>query len=465
MTRQIVILDTSVTVPDPASVTALAGSFGDVNGCLAELEGTLQTLTRPDAWGDWTGLAADAFGRSIGQLPGEVEDIRDAYGAVVAALREYAGQLEPVIAALTSLSYRAEEAEGTLIATRNARDQAIAQGHNPLTTGWDARLEEATAAVTALRSQLSRLVSELDGLASTCTRKIAAAEPKLESRSLFSSLASDFINDVADPLLRAADAVARADLRVAQTVLTAGVVLAADDLRADKFVAGVAADVVEAILIHPLTKLSGDVAAFIEHPTAENLGAALGDVAGILGVLALIPGVDVVAVPLMLAASAGAAEADWIAVAEHESGASVLNASLATVTLGLGGLSYVAGSAADASSALSDGDDAQVAGTDLWKAGLQQKITLADVKGGMSEAIGKAEDQLDDPSAPKAAVAAKVVSNQFHDLLHFDVEDGEDGTPPSPAVVRIEHVKWASDVTGDVVSTVQDKLPAESKKS
>jgi uncharacterized protein YukE len=465
MTRQIVILDTSVTVPDPASVTALAGSFGDVNGCLAELEGTLQTLTRPDAWGDWTGLAADAFGRSIGQLPGEVEDIRDAYGAVVAALLEYAGQLEPVIAALTSLSYRAEEAEGTLTATRNARDQAIAQGHNPLTTGWDARLEEATAAVTALRGQLSRLVSELDGLAATCTRKIAAAEPKLESKSLFSSLASDFINDVADPLLRAADAVARADLRVAQTVLTAGVVLAADELRAGEFVAGVAADVVEAILIHPLTKLPGDIVAFIKDPTAENLGAALGDVAGILGVLALIPGVDVIAVPLMLAASAGAAEADWIAVAEHESGASVLNASLATVTLGLGGLSYVAGSAADASSALQDGDDAQAAGTDLWKDGLQQKITLADVKGGMSEAIGKAEDQLDDPSAPKAAVAAKVVSNQFHDLLHFDVEDGEDGTPPSSAVVRIEHVKWASDVTGVGVSTVQDKLPAESKKS
>src|SRR5580692_3403594 len=119
MTRRLVILGTTVTVPDPASATDLAAGFREQGGSLGDLEGTLQTLTRPDAWGDWTGLAADAFGQSIGQLPGEVADIRDAYGVVAAALQEYAGQIEPVIAALTSLSYRAEEAEGTLTATRN----------------------------------------------------------------------------------------------------------------------------------------------------------------------------------------------------------------------------------------------------------------------------------------------------------------------------------------------------------
>ena len=131
MTRQLVILGTSVTLPDPASVTDLAAGFQQQGGQLADLETTLQALNRPDAWGDWTGLAADAFGQSIGQLPAELGDVRDGYEDVASALRQYAGQLEPVVNSLTSLSFQAEDAEGTLAAVRTARSQAIATGRIP----------------------------------------------------------------------------------------------------------------------------------------------------------------------------------------------------------------------------------------------------------------------------------------------------------------------------------------------
>ncbi len=204
MTRQLVILGTSVTLPDPASVTDLAAGFQQQSGQLADLETTLQALTRPDAWGDWTGLAADAFGQSIGQLPAELGDVRDGYEDVASALQQYAGQLEPVVNSLSSLSFQAEDAEGALAAVRTARSQAIANGQDPVTTGWDARLADAAEAVSALRGQLNRLLGELAALAAACTRQISAAEPKTAGKSLFGSLESDFVRDVADPLARAA---------------------------------------------------------------------------------------------------------------------------------------------------------------------------------------------------------------------------------------------------------------------
>ena len=42
MTRRLVILGTTVTVPDPASVTSLAAAFRGQGGQLADLEDTLQ---------------------------------------------------------------------------------------------------------------------------------------------------------------------------------------------------------------------------------------------------------------------------------------------------------------------------------------------------------------------------------------------------------------------------------------
>lgn len=274
MTRRLVILGTSVTVPDPASATGLGVSFREVSGHLADLEGTLQTLTRPDAWGDWTGLAADAFGQSIGRLPAELGGMAGAYGEVVSALQRYAGQLEPVVNSLTALSYRAEDAEGTLAAVRTARAQAIAHGQDPVTTGWDARLAEANATVSALRGQLNRLLGELTGLAATCAKQISAIEPKGAGKSLFSSLESEFVRDVADPLAHGAKDAAKFT----------------EDAGKDAW------HLLDDTFVHPFTELWPDWVAYYRNPDLHNAGVLLGDFGDAVGVIALVVAVVVFSV-------------------------------------------------------------------------------------------------------------------------------------------------------------------------
>lgn len=423
MTRQLVILGTSVTLPDPASVTDLAAGFQQHSGQLADLETTLQALTRPDAWGDWTGLAADAFGQSIGQLPAELGDVREGYEDVASALQQYAGQLEPVVASLASLSFQAEDAEGALAAVQEARSQAIATGQDPATTGWDARLTDATEAVSALRGQLNRLLGELTALAAACTKRIAAAEPKTAGKSLFGALESDFVKDVADPLGRAFETAGRIGL------LAAGEGLALGALGS--------IDVIDAFLVHPITDLYHDAASLSHGFTAEKLGRVLGDVTGVLGILAFIPGVDVFAVPALVVVSAAAAGADWWAVAKHEKGASVLDASLATVSFGLGGVSFVASRAVSADAGLfqsaydagdldeledlKNGTDARVSGAALWKAGLPRSFTIQDVK----TAVGESLEETPNP---------------VKQILGID----DDGLTHSPAAVTIGHIgNWA----------------------
>lgn len=458
MTRQLVILGTSVTLPDPASVTDLAAGFQQQSGQLADLETTLQALTRPDAWGDWTGLAADAFGQSIGQLPAELGDVRDGYEDVASALRQYAGQLEPVVNSLSSLSFQAEDAEGTLAAVQNARSQAIANGQDPATTGWDARLTDATEAVSALRGQQTRLLAELTALAAACSKKISAAEPKTAGKSLFGLLESDFVRDVADPL---ADAVKTLGL-AAEAVARIDLGLAADVFKLDEFVAVGVLDVVDALVIDPITGLWDDTDTFLHHMTAENLGRALGDVAGVLGILALIPGVDAFAVPALVIVSGAAAAADWWAVAHHESGASYLQAGLATLGFGLSGVSFVASKAVDADSdlvqaaqaahnqdevnALADGTDAHVSGTALWQDGLKRAFSPSDIEDGVSDV----------PTGLRGF--AQAVSGNVREQVSETLNGGLDDSLHSPAAVTIEQVKWGADQLNNLTGVLQDQV-------
>jgi uncharacterized protein YukE len=290
MARQLVILGTSVTLPDPASVTDLAASFAEQGGQLADLESALQALGRPDAWGDWTGLAADAFGQSIGQLPAELGDVCDAYGDVAAALRQYAGQLEPVVDALSALSYPAEEAEYTLAATERARAQAIAAGQNPVTTGWDIRVADAVAAVSALRGRLNGLIAELNTLAATCTRQIKAAEPKTARKSLFGEAESDFMRDVADPVGHDAKA-------MGEGLLDGG---------------KIAGHLLDETFVQPFTELPGDLANFIENPDLHTAGELLQGVGDAVGVVALVFAVAAVVVVASVG-TGGAADVAFLA--------------------------------------------------------------------------------------------------------------------------------------------------------
>jgi uncharacterized protein YukE len=437
VTRRLVILGTSVTVPDPGSATDLAASFRDLSGHLADLEATLQSLTRPDAWGAWTGQAADAFGQSIGQLPAELGDVRDAYDDVASALQRYASALEPVVNALTSVSFRAEDAEGELAAVLTARSQAIARGQDPVTTGWDARLADATEAVSTLRGQLARLLGELTALAATCTKQITAAEPAKAGKSLFGSLESDFVRDVADPLGRAAEDAGK---------------FAEDAVKVE--VVGAAA-MFEALWIHPVTNLVHDAT---KHLDAEKLGNILGDVAGVLGIVALlpIPGVDVVAGLAALALGGAAAAAQWWAAAHHEDGASYLQAGLTTVTLGLGGVGMVAkagaegAEAVDAAEELDDGADAAKSGQNLWVTGLKRTFTPSGIKDAIAD---------DKPPGGTPTGLRSFGSGLYNKALKtadeaFTFPSG--GASSSPAVVTISRVGWTVGRLNDVTTTVQD---------
>lgn len=461
MARQLEILGTSVTVPDPGSVATLAANFDQVSGCLAELQDTLRTLSTPDAWGDWTGQAADAFGQSIGQLPGELGDVQEAYGAVAAALREYASQLEPVSTALTSLSFQADEAEGTLTATHAARAQVVAQGQDPAATGWDARLADATAAVNGLRGQLARLRSELNALSSRCATQITATEPKRVKKSLFGSLASDFLNDVAEPLGRAAEGAINAGGQLAWTAGSA---------------------VADALVIHPFTNFVDD-AGKIGGPSGwQALGTTLGDVAGILGVLSLVPGVDVVAAPMLLAVSAGAALSDWIAVADHEKGASATGAVLATVSLGLAGTGAVLGKGIAAGDKLIDdayaagdsrqvvnlvtGADARVSAGSLLKTGVRQLFSWTDVKASESAGFTEVGKTLSDVKGSLTSVTklhstlADGLASKANEFLRV----GGDGQTNSPAVVIMQHAQYIGTQAGNAVGVASDQLAGSQPK-
>ena len=292
MTRRLVILGTTVTVPDPASVTDLAAGFREQGGQLADLEETLQALNRSHAWGEWTGQAADTFGQSLGQLPGEVAEVRDAYGDVASVLQRYAAELEPVVSALSSLSFRAEDAEGNLQAVSTACAQAKARGENTTLTGWDTRLADAKAAVTSVRVQLNRLITELTSLAATCTKQITAAEPKKPKQSLFGKLESGFVRDIAHPVGRIADDGAKL---AEEGGKDAGHLLKdAGHLLGDTFV-------------KPFRELGPALEAYVEDPNLHTAGELLSDFGDAVGVVALALGATAVVVALTVG-TGGAAD-------------------------------------------------------------------------------------------------------------------------------------------------------------
>lgn len=394
-----------------------------------------------------------------------------AYGEVASALQRYAGQLEPVVNSLTTLSYRAEDAEGTLAAVRTARARAIAHGQDPVTTGWDARLAQANATVSALRGQLNRLLGELTGLAATCAKQISAAEPKGAGKSLFSSLESEFVRDVADPLAKAVKALAVGAEAVARVDLG----LAAGVFKVDELVVVGFWDVVDAVVIHPITQLPHDFFEVKDHFTAEALGTFLGDVSGILGILALIPGVDAVALPALVIVSGVAAVADWVAVARHEKGASVLQASLATLSFGLGGVSFVASKAVNADSGLfqqawaahdtdamqglQDGQDARASGTALWQSGLQHAFSPWDIKASISDNYQPASDPLGQGDAETGLRGVvQAVSGNVRGSVMETLNGGFDELSHSPAAVTIEQVKWGADQLNTLTGVLQDRM-------
>jgi hypothetical protein len=445
MTRYLEVFGTSFTVPDPNSVASLSASFRTVCVNIGDAQNQLSALGSPQAWGEWTGQAADAFSRSIGALPHQLDQAWQSYNTVASALADYAGELSPVVAALGNLAFQAEEAEGTLRATTTARDQVIQQGQDPRTTGWDARLWDAQAAVDAIENRLSSLLRQMGELSAQCVALIRQAEHEGIQNNLITDFQRYVVQDTAEPLISA-------------------------DVKAVDFTAVVLYDA----LIKPfidlpgeVRKLPGDVRELAEHPTFHNLGVVLDDVSSVFSVLALValiviaivPGTDVVGLPALAAylgdateaADAAATVANSAAAASHEQGATWGEAGNSALDFGLDAVSPLVDDGTPKGS-LATGVGAGVVGSALSLAGSQHAFSCPDLMPGepdvLSEALGLTGALPVVPGIPLAVPGPEPALLPGGGISILRMFGG--GLTYSPAVATFQHVKFDLESVGNV---------------
>ena len=416
MTRYLEILGQSVPVPDPDSVAILSSQYRAVATTIGVTKSQLAGIGTAQAQAVWAGQAASAFSRKLGELPGQLEQAWQSYNTVAWALSGYASALRPVVAALSSLAYQAEEAEGTLRATVSARNQVISQGHDPVATGWNTRLWEAQAEVGQVGRRLSALLAELEGLSAQCVRAIQQAEHEGISNNLISDFDRYIVQD--------------------------GRVVLDDGGKALRFVGTVADD----LLVKPFTDLPGLLKQWAEHPDWQTFGALLADYAAVIGIIAFfIPG-GALLTPALLAMSAVAVGSETVAAASHEKDSSWTDVAFGAALIGLPMARGVLGGGVDASDSLMrdavdqgdlgqlkglvDGSDAQVSASALWNDGVKSYFSL---DGGAPDA-GQAGPGLID-----------TLKGEAYSYLHF----GADGYTHSPAAAMFQHLQWVDDRAGD----------------
>jgi hypothetical protein len=403
MSSSVEILGQWITLPDPDSVASLSNHYYGVSTTLADTKSQLSAIGSPQAAARWTGLAADAFADRLGALPGELEQAWQSYNAVARALSGYSTNLRPVVAALRSLAYQAEEAQGTLNATQAARDQAVRTGQESATGVWNTRLAEAKAAVSALARRRSSLVAELDQLSAECVRQIHQAGPETVHQDLLSDL-KRYALDAGHLIVRAEYDTGRFEFMVAK------------DLYYD-----------------PVASVVDDVKKLAKGPwTLARLGKVMSEVSGFLGLVALviapIPGLDFadgILVPAAMGFGVAAAGFTTAARLKHEQGATWTD-----VAVDVGGVVLMGSGNAISQglklSPLADSDDAVVEGRSLWETGAKNFFNL------------------DDP-APGATIGTRVKA-----AFDADGNLGVDEDTPS-SQHAIEHVKFGLDRAGDAL--------------
>jgi hypothetical protein len=357
MSSSVEILGQWITLPDPDSAASLSNRYYDICTTLADTKSQLSAIGSPQSAAQWAGRSADAFAARLGALPGELEQAWQSYNAVARALYGYSGNLRPVVAALRSLAYQAEEAQGTLNATRAARDQAVKIGQEPATAVWDIRLAEAEAAVSTLAWRRSSLVNELDQLSADCVRQIHQAGPESVHQDLLSDL-KRYAVDAARLYVRAEKDELHFEVRVAK------------DLYYD-----------------PVDSLYDDFKHGDWDPRkwdAAKWGKILSDVSGFLGLVALviapIPGLDFadgILIPAAMGFGLAAAGATATARLKHEKGATWTDVAVDVGGVVLMGSGNVIGQGLKAAP-LADGDDAATEAKSLWESGAKNFFNLDD---------------------------------------------------------------------------------------
>ena len=261
MASYIDLLGKSFWLPDPDSVSALAGDFAGIRNNIADAQSQLQALRSPGAWAEWTGQAADAFLRCLGQLPGQLSQAEESYATVTAALSGYASGLDPVVSSVRSLVPEAEEAEAVLRSATAALDHARSTGDHASVLYWEPRQRAATETVDGLTSRLGYLLGELDGLASHCVQQIGTAQHQ--------GIQNDAITDFD------------------RYVLMDGGTASAE---AGRFAVKAGIDtwhLIDGDFIHPFTQLWPDLVDFVRQPDFHTAGTLLQDVGDVVGIIAL----------------------------------------------------------------------------------------------------------------------------------------------------------------------------------
>jgi uncharacterized protein YukE len=156
---------------DPGEVWVLAAVFRQVGGEAQSIAGALRGAPQEATW---EGAAADAFRRTLGQLPGELDKVQSSYEHVAGALDSYETELSTVKASFQRLAQQLGSArsalggaQGQLSSAQSGLAGALAAPHakpsSPAMQSAHDALNAATGAVSRLQGEVSGL--DYSGLA------------------------------------------------------------------------------------------------------------------------------------------------------------------------------------------------------------------------------------------------------------------------------------------------------------
>ena len=404
------ILGQWINLPDPDSVAGLSAHYDGVCTTIAEAKSQLSAIGSAQDRAEWTGVAAGKFATLLGRVPGELEQAWQSCNTVARALAGYSSGLRPVVAALRSLAYQAEEAQGTVRATQAAQEQAIRTGQASAILGWDVRLAEAEAAVGALDLRLSKCLSELHQLSADCVRQIRQAEPQ--------SVHQDLLSDLRRYAVDAGRLYGRVQKDVRQVELA----------------------VAEDVFVEPFTSLYHDVYNAVLNNDWDwaKVSHVLEDISGVLGVMAIvcapIPGLDAVLALGALGFGVAGTIAEGVALASHEQDASWSDLAFDVVGVGLGGGGRLIGQGLK-TARLADGPEAKAAAKAIWRSGNKHFLSLSD------------------PHTPVIMRKQLIVHNPLDTINDALDRDANLGVEPRAVAWKhpYERAEWGMDKAGHVL--------------
>jgi uncharacterized protein YukE len=287
---------------DPGEVWMLAALFRQVGGEAQAIAGALRGAPNEATW---TGAAASAFRRTVGQLPGELDKVQQSYEDVAGALDTYESELAQVKPAFqrvaeqlgsvrTALGGAQTQLAGAESNLTNALGAPHAKPSSPAVQSAHDAVQSASGTVTRLQGEVSgleaqgfALLGQFQGARDRCTGKVSSACSLAPHQSWWDSLMSDVGN----------------------------------------FMSG-AGHFFEAIglgIYHGVTGLPGALVDWVEHPSWKTFAKLAEDVAITASVVLLVTGVGEALLPEegLLAAGLSAANdaADAVATGASLDGA------------------------------------------------------------------------------------------------------------------------------------------------